>query len=90
MSIPTAEEFLKNYKNDSDHYADQDYSEGRLIKALQEFTKLHIEECKKEVSEKVKLKGWLRDFAYQFLQESDSDGIDIDSILNAYPLENIK
>jgi hypothetical protein len=89
MSIPTAEEFLKNYKNDSDHYADQDYSEDRLVKALQEFTKLHLEKCKKEISEKVKLKGWLADFACEF-QESNSDGIDKDSILNAYPLENIK
>lgn len=89
MSIPTAEEFLKNYKNDSDHYADQDYSEDRLVRALQEFTKLHLEKCKKEISEKVKLKGQLADFDCKF-QESNSDGIDKDSILNAYPLENIK
>ncbi len=80
MSIPTAREFLKNYKNDSDHYADQDYSEDRLVRALQEFTKLHLEKCKKEIS--------------VLIVESDDISFDILNehikIEDVYPLDNIK
>ena len=77
--IPTAEEFLQNYKNDTDHYADQDYSEGRLIKALQEFAKIHVTKALKYALEEVPYGG--------------SDAIhyeDVVGILTCYPIENIK
>ena len=62
--------------------------------AMIEFAKLHVEAALKAASEKVRL----TDFAYEFLQEGayeDADGnkvdaIDKDTILNAYPLDNIK
>jgi hypothetical protein len=89
MSIPTAEEFLQNYKNDSDHYADQDYSEGRLIKALQEFAKMHVTAALKEASEKATV----TPIDHEEISEGSFRpiwGVDDDSILNSYPLENIK
>ena len=49
------------------------------------FTKYHVELALKEASIKVKL----TDFAEEFLQESSSDAIDKDSILNSYNLNNI-
>jgi hypothetical protein len=79
MSVPTAEEFLQNYKNDSDHYADQDYSEGRLIKALQEFAKLHVEAALHIASERADL-----------TDNGSFPYVDKLSILNSYPLDKIK
>lgn len=49
-TIPTAEEFLKDYENITDHYADQEYYGWKLIEALQEFAKLHVEAALKEAS----------------------------------------
>ena len=80
MSVPTAEEFLKKYENDTDHYADQDYSEFRLIRALQEFAKLHLEACKKEVIDNVET----------CIGGDGSLLVSISSILNSYPLDNVK
>lgn len=54
--------------------------------AMIEFAKLHVEAALKEASEKVSL----TDFAWEFLQEGAYDAIDKDTILNAYPLNNIK
>jgi hypothetical protein len=96
MSVPTAEEFLQNYKNDSDHYADQDYSEGRLIKALQEFAKLHVEAALKEASESRCIKMHDKIWFAQSLEPGTkildrvNITVDKDSILNSYPLDNIK
>lgn len=89
MSVPTAEEFLQNYKNDSDHYADQDYSEGRLIKALQEFAKLHVEAALKEASEKAKIT------ERKVTLDNTGGYVRVPTIykkyiLNSYPLDNIK
>ena len=54
--------------------------------AMFEFARVHVEAALKAASEKVKL----TDFAYEFLQEGAYDAIDKDTILNAYPLDNIK
>jgi hypothetical protein len=87
MSVPTAEEFLKKYENDTDHYADQDYSEFRLIRALQEFAKLHVEKALKEASEQATIED---------IGSPNCDGewmscniIDKESIINSYPLDNV-
>lgn len=80
MIVPTAEEFLKKYENDTDHYADQDYSEFRLIRALQEFAKLHLEACKKEVIDNVET----------CIEGDGSLLVSISLILNSYPLDNVK
>jgi hypothetical protein len=79
--IPTANELFQEY-----HGFEADSSSRDIINLMIEFAKIHVEACKKEISEKAEL----TDFAYEFLQEGASDAIDKDSILNAYPLENIK
>ena len=74
MSVPTAEDF-KNY---SGFIEETD----RLI----EFAKLHVEACKEEYLQK----GFGRYMNHAFDKYPTRVPIDEDSILNAYPLENIK
>lgn len=57
-----------------------------LLEEINKRTKLHVEAALKAASEKARL----TDFAYEFLQEGADDAIDKESILNAYPLDNIK
>lgn len=91
--IPSAEEWLSNHKELSSYdvaYHDeggyQGVDENKLYKIMIEFAKLHVEAALKAASEKVSL----TDFAYEFLQEGAYDAIDKETILNAYPLDNIK
>jgi hypothetical protein len=76
--IETAEEFW--FKNTGQNINQEEYS------AMVEFAKLHVEAALKAASDKASL----TDFAYEFLQEGAYDAIDKDTILNAYPVENIK
>ena len=83
--IPTAEEKLKaNFYNGS--FIEINSGDFEDIKNIMiEFTKLHVEAALKQASEKatVNING--------FIQEYDENCcVDKDSILNAYPLENIK
>ncbi len=87
--IPTTEELFKKYSSlcqfeegDSEFLIDKEDFKEVMI----EFVKLHVVAALKSASEKVKL----TDFAYEFLQEGAYDAIDKDSILTAYPLDNIK
>jgi hypothetical protein len=79
--IPTAEEFLKRDESGV-------YNEIDITHAMIEFTKLHVEAALKEASEKVELS----DLLHEFIEDSWEGGpfIDKDTILNAYPLDNIK
>lgn len=79
--IPTANELFEQY-----HGFEADSSSRDIISLMVEFAKLHVEAALKEASEKVSL----TDFAYEFLQEGAADAIDKETILNSYPLENIK
>jgi hypothetical protein len=75
--IPTAEEFLieKGYSGFAKH---------TLVKEwMIEFAKLHVEAALKEASEKADYNTWGQEHIEQVW-------IDKDSILNSYPLENIK
>lgn len=76
--ISSAFEFLSNFTDNPD--------DDTIYIAMIEFAKLHVEAALKSASKKVEL----TDFAYEFLQEGAYDAIDKDSILNAYPLDNIK
>ena len=77
--IPTAEEFLKQRGCLSNGDGTFDYvSPNDLI----EFTKLYVTEALKQASEKAEL-NYGED-------EGQSTSLDINSILNAYPLENMK
>ena len=77
-NIPTAEEFFKEKYGVSDRIA----TSNATLLAI-EFAKLHVEACKKEIIEKVEINDY--DVHGQY-----SPDVDRDSILNAYPLTNIK
>jgi hypothetical protein len=79
--IPTANELFEQY-----HGFEADSSSRDIISLMVEFAKLHVEAALKAASDKASL----TDFAYEFLQEGAYDAIDKDTILNAYPVENIK
>jgi hypothetical protein len=79
--IPTANELFEQY-----HGFEADSSSRDIISLMVEFAKLHVEAALKEASEKASL----TDFAYEFLQEGAYDAIDKETILKAYPLDNIK
>jgi len=77
-NLPTVEEFYKQTTGCVINHGD-------IKKAMIEFAKLHVEAALLEASEKatVNING--------FIQEYDENCCaDKDSILNAYPLENIK
>jgi len=76
--IPSAEEFWMDKTGNTPNQEE--------FTAMIEFAKLHVEAALKEASEKASL----TDFAWEFLQEGAYDAIDKDTILNAYPLDNIK
>ena len=79
--IPTAEEFFISVVGEN-----PDEFNRSIKECMIEFAKLHVEAALKEASEKASL----TDFAYEFLQEGAPDAIDKETILKAYPLENIK
>ena len=79
--IPTAEEFFTSVVGET-----PDEFNGYIKECMIQFAKLHVEAALKEACEKASL----TDFAYEFLQEGAADAIDKETILNSYPLENIK
>jgi hypothetical protein len=89
-NIPTAEEFLQYHLEISYFYDDKTekvvcYSD-EVQQAMIEFAKLHVEAALKEASENADMDNEY----YQSVQEGTTGGIDIETILNAYPLTNIK
>lgn len=78
-NLPTAYQFLTNFTDEPD--------DDTIYKAMIEFAKLHVEAALKEASINAETK-----------EESDNPYdtedryyvVDKDSILNSYPLENIK
>ena len=73
-NTPTAEEFLKNF-NEKEGNIDKLYYDSYVKKSMIEFAKLHVEAALKEANEKAIMTGYV-----------DSG----QTILNAYPLINIK
>lgn len=88
MSLPTANEKLKStFYNGSFieiHSGDADY----IMEIMIEFARLHVEEALKQASENFKMK-FKVDIAELHMND-DWTEVDKSSILNAYPLENIK
>lgn len=94
-NIPTAEEFFRKFKHT--------HSPVNHHLALIEFAKLHVEACKKEISKSTKINLFVRPdrkgSKYKLVESGESYDIfetrqmykvDKESILNAYPLTNIK
>ena len=79
--IPTVKEFLKDrpWKNGMN-------LQERIHESMIEFAKLHVEACKEEYLQKA----FGRYMNHAFDKYPTRVPIDEDSILNAYPLENIK
>ena len=74
MSVPTAEEFNNDIR----------YVTYSLDEKLITFAKLHVEAALKEASEKAKMIDVGIDYSIILWE------VDKDSIINSYPLENIK
>ncbi len=95
MSVPTAEEFIEN-----DYYhlhLDTDsICLASIHDAMIEFAKLHVEAALKEASESRCIKMHDKIWFAQSLEPGTkildrvNITVDKDSILNSYPLENIK
>jgi len=87
--IPTAEEFLE--KGDYHYYINDDgekvFYESGVKRAMEDYAnikaKYHVEAALKAASEKAEAEPYSEGAVGQC-------GIDADSILNAYPLTNIK
>ena len=73
MNIPTAEQFLENYRfKAGEHIGNSDYD--LMAKYAIDFAKLHVESALKTAQKEAQI----------------TDTIGFQSILNAYPLDNIK
>lgn len=57
-----------------------------VTKAMVEFATYHVQKALEAASNKIEL----TEFASEFLQEGSENAINLDSILSAYPFENIK
>ena len=82
--IPTVEEFFKKYSDNtflSEGYYEYLVEKDSFKEALIEFAKLHVQAALKEASKKAQV--YADEGGY-------SEFVDEDSILNAYPLTNIK
>jgi hypothetical protein len=79
MSIPTAEDFCNEKLGFEEYGTDIPYF-------MIEFAKLHVEQALKEASEKAQIK-------YEYsgnVGEYCDEFVDINSILNSYPLDKIQ
>jgi len=76
--IPTAEEMLNR---------DYTSTKENAIKCMIDFAKLHVEAALKEASENAKIR---YDYSGNTGSEYCDEFVDIDSILNSYPLDKIK
>lgn len=75
--IPTAEEFYKSIVGNSPSEIDQ---HSCTLEVIQGFAKLHVEAALKAAADRAEIEWDLADVAY----------VKQESILNAYPLTNIK
>jgi len=80
--LPTAEEFIEQYLRGDRVHDDINkvVDEEEAIEAMIEFAKLHVEAALKNASEDVELETY----------GNFGNSVNKDSILNSYPLENIK
>jgi hypothetical protein len=81
MSVPTATEFLMREDLPIDFLSGDDVNFAMI-----EFAKLHVEAALKEASKKAQIK-------YEYsgnVGEYCDEFVDINSILNSYPLDKIK
>lgn len=90
----TVEEFLKSKSIDSNNYAIHDITNNYLPQIpigewLREFAAYHVEKALRKASEEARIIK-VGDFGSYPIQQNYNHRIDKDSILNSYPLDNIK
>ncbi len=81
--MKTAEKFLKNF-NEEENNIDKLYYDSYVKKAMIEFAKMHVQEALKQASEKAQA------FNKSKFSSDINPQVDMESILNAYPLDLIK
>ena len=97
MKALTAEEFLVRdelfktplTEEEKHYYIDRIITHDDYIKGMIEFAKMHVQEALKQASEKA----CVTPIDHEEISEGSFRpiwGVDDESILNAYPLENIK
>ena len=90
--MKTAEEFFKEYSDNtslSEGHYDYLVEKNSFKEAMIEFAKMHVQEALKQASEKASV----TPIDHEEISEGSFRpiwGVDDESILNAYPLENIK
>ena len=83
--MKTAEEFLKNF-NEEENNIDKLYYDSYVKKAMIEFAKMHVQEALKQASVEAEVE---HELSNPYDPNSEYQIVNKDSILNAYPLENI-
>lgn len=84
--IPTAEELINKFIEDT-QISSKIFPKFAVKKLIIEFAKLHVEQALASAARQAKTK---KDVWIDGQQEFEYDIVDPDSILNAYPEENIK
>jgi len=96
MNIPTAEEFTKKLLTEVANCRGVRVQSVVVSEAFIEFAKLHVEAALKEASEKAELsmyefkEEWMNSLNSTEDERGNLSSIYKPSILNAYPLDNIK
>lgn len=84
MSVPTSKEILElHYNMDRDEDGHPVYYDWSAKDAMIAFARLHVEAALKAASENVR-------YREQITMQGVQRTFSVNSILNAYPLENIK
>ena len=84
--MKTAEEFLKNF-NEEENNIDKLYYDSYVKKAMIKFAKMHVQEALRLASVEAEVE---HELSNPYDPNSEYQIVNKDSILNAYPLENIK
>jgi len=90
--IPSIEEFLASNEIQAEYNGEVDcevYTKYEVRKLLVGFTKLHVEACKKAAYENAEVYQHKKEDAYDY-PTAEHFSVTKNSILNSYPLENIK
>ena len=85
--IPTAKDYISKNLTDFWEGGKAQYNGEDVEKTMIEFAKLHVEAALKQASEEAKI---TYDYSGNTGSEYCDEFVDKDSILNSYPLENIK
>ncbi len=81
-TIPTAENYIKQYLTDYWEGGKAQYTSEDVQKAMIEFAKLHVQACKEEIAD---------DYLYYLDGDEGSERLDNKKFFKeSYPIENIK